>query len=278
LERPRALQPTDSQFSAINTLAEINVGVRACAIEYVRIGATHPDAPIIIFLHEGLGSVSMWRDFPSQLCEAVGARGIVYSRPGYGQSTPRPHHEKWGVDFMHEHARDVLPAFLAAIGINTDCEKPWLLGHSDGASIALIHAALFPECIAGLIVAAPHIFVEEISVTSIAAARVAYESTDLKSKLARHHDDVDSAFYGWNDIWLDSAFRPWHIESLLPNIQCPLLAIQGVNDEYGTMAQIDGIARAVPHAQLVKIEHCGHSPHRDQPQTVIDAVQKFMHP
>ena len=261
---------------AMTTLVQINVSGRACHIEYTFVGATNPAAPLIIFLHEGLGSVAMWRDFPAQLCEAVGARGLVYSRPGYGRSTPRPHAEKWGVDFMHIQARDVLPAFLAAIGIDTVHNKPWLFGHSDGGSIALIHAALFPEKIAGVIVAAPHIFVEDISVASIAQTRETYVQTDLRAKLARYHDDVDSAFWGWNDIWLDPAFRAWNIEALLPQIKCPLLAMQGVNDEYGTMAQIDSIAHAVPQAQLVKIEHCGHSPHRDQPQAVIESVRRFI--
>ena len=177
---------------------------------------------------------------------------------------------------MHIQARDVLPVLLAAIAPNV---KPWLFGHSDGGSIALIHAALFPANIAGVIVAAPHIFVEDISVSSIAQTRETYLETDLREKLARYHDDVDSAFWGWNDIWLNPQFRAWNIEALLPQITCPLLAIQGVNDEYGTMAQIDGIASAVPNprrAQLVKLENCGHSPHRDQPQAVIDEVRKFV--
>ena len=262
----------------MTSIAQLSAGDRELAIEYTSVGATDPVAPFIVFLHEGLGSVAMWRDFPAQLCEATGARGLVYSRPGYGKSTPRPHDERWGMDFMHIQASEVLPALLAVIAPNN---KPWLFGHSDGGSIALIHAALFPEKIAGVIVAAPHIFVEDISVASIAQTRETYLQNDLRAKLARYHDDVDSAFWGWNDIWLDPAFRAWNIEALLPQITCPLLAIQGVNDEYGTMAQIDGIARAVPNsrrAQLVKLENCGHSPHRDQPQSVIDAVKKFVAP
>ena len=164
-------------------------------------------------------------------------------------------------------AREVLPALLAKIAPNT---RPWMFGHSDGGSIALIHAALFPEKVAGAIVAAPHIFVEDVSIASITQTRETYLQTDFRNKLARYHDDPDSAFWGWNDIWLDPAFRAWTIEALLPQITCPLIAIQGIDDEYGTMAQIDGIARAVSHAQLIKLEHCGHSPHRDQPQAVID--------
>ena len=260
----------------MTSMVRISVGNRACAIEYAFVGSTNPAAPLIVFLHEGLGSVAMWRDFPSRLCEAVGARGLVFSRPGYGKSTARPRDEKWAVDFMHIQSRDVLPALLAAVGFDTTWQKPWLFGHSDGGSIALIYAALFPQNVAGVVVAAPHIFVEDVCVIRIAQTRNDYLQSDLRSKLARYHDDVDSAFWGWNDIWLNPQFRHWNIEALLPQITCPLLAIQGVNDEFGTMAQIDGIAREVPHAQLVKLDNCGHSPHRAQPQTVIDAVRNFI--
>ena len=259
-----------------NVVALGNTGSLPLQIEYQWVGTADDAAPLIVFLHEGLGSVAMWRDFPARLCEAAGARGLVYSRPGYGRSTPRPHGEQWGVDFMHLQAREVLPALLTALGINAATDKPWLFGHSDGGSIALIHAALFPDRVAGVIVAAPHIFVEDISVTSIAKTREVYLTTDLRSKLARYHDDVDSAFWGWNDIWLDPAFCTWNIEALLPKISCPVLAIQGVDDEYGTMSQIDGIAKQLPQAHLLKLGNCGHSPHRDQADAVIDAVMTFV--
>lgn len=249
---------------------------QSLTIEYTFVGSSDTQAPLVIFLHEGLGSVAMWRDFPARLCDAAGVRGLVYSRPGYGRSTPRPHGDKWGVDFMHRQASDVLPALLAALNINTAVNKPWLFGHSDGGSIALIYAASFPGRVAGAIVAAPHIFVEDVSVENIASTRAAYLGTDLRGKLARYHDDVDSAFWGWNDIWLDPAFRQWNIEALLPNITCPLLAIQGIDDEYGTMAQIDGIATHAPHAQLLKLAQCGHSPHRDQTTAVVDAARTFI--
>ena len=255
---------------------DLLAGGRSLSIEYARVGVTDAAAPVLIFLHEGLGSVAMWRDFPARLCEAIGARGLVYSRPGYGKSTPRRHVEKWGIDFMHVQARDVLPAFLAAVGVDTVQDRCWLFGHSDGGSIALIYASLFPEHLAGVIVAAPHIFVEDVSVASIAQTRQAYLHGDLQRKLARYHEDVDSAFWGWNDIWLNPQFRTWNIEASLEQITCPLLALQGVNDEYGTMAQIDRIALAAPHAQLIKLNHCGHSPHRDQPQAVVDAVTKLV--
>ena len=257
----------------MSEIVSIEVAGSTFDIEYACVDRDSPDAPLIVFLHEGLGSVAMWREFPLTLCDAVGARGLVYSRPGYGRSTPRATDEHWDVDFMHTHAKDVLPALLRALKVD---RPPWLFGHSDGGSIALIHAAMFASKIAGVIALAPHLFVEEISVTSIANTREAYLTTALKSKLARFHDDVDSAFWGWNDIWLNPAFLTWNIEPLLPQITCPVLAIQGFDDEYGTMAQIERIADALPHAQLLKLEHCGHSPHRDQPEAVVNAVRKFI--
>ena len=243
-------------------------------IEHAFVGSSAPAAPLLVFLHEGLGSLAMWRDFPSRLCEATGHRGLVYSRPGYGRSTPRAPDEHWGVDFMHQQAREVLPALLTALQAPP---RYALFGHSDGGSIALIHAATFPERVTRAIVLAPHIVVETLSVASIAAVRETYRSTDFRAKLARHHDDVDSAFWGWNDIWLNPAFARWSIKALLPDIRCPLLAIQGEQDEYGTMAQIDGIAEALPGGQcrLLELEHCGHSPHRDQPAAVIAASGAF---
>jgi pimeloyl-ACP methyl ester carboxylesterase len=253
--------------------AEIDINGRVQRLEYGWIDATHADAPLAVFLHEGLGSLAMWRDFPRALCAAAGMRGLVYSRYGYGRSTPRPSAEKWPVDFMHEQAHAVLPALFARLGIE---EPPWLFGHSDGGSIALLYAAAFPARIAGLVAVAPHVFVEDVSVASIELARVAYEANDLRRRLGRYHDDPDSAFRGWNDIWLDPVFRAWNIEEYLPRIRCPVLAVQGEDDEYGTMAQIDAIARVVPHARLLKLPACGHSPHRDQPAVLTDAVVAFL--
>lgn len=252
---------------------EIEVAQRGLRIEHRWLLPERTDAPLLVFLHEGLGSVSMWRDFPERLCMAGGFRGLVYSRPGYGQSSPRAQDERWSPDFMHAQAHKVLPALLAALGIT---ERIWLFGHSDGGSIALLHAARFPDRVHGAIVMAPHLFVEDLSVGSIAKARTAYLETDLRSKLARHHADADSAFYGWNDIWLAPAFRAWNIEQDIRDIRCPLLAIQGENDEYGTMAQIDRIAALVPGAEQLKLADCGHSPHRDQPEQVISATVGFV--
>jgi pimeloyl-ACP methyl ester carboxylesterase len=252
--------------------ALLQVAGRDLRIEYDWVGREEAGAPVLVFLHEGLGSVAMWRDFPARLCEAVGARGLVYSRPGYGRSTPRPAGEHWAPDFMHRQAAEVLPALLRSLGV----EQPWLFGHSDGGSIALLFAAMFPQALRGAVVLAPHILVEEVSVASIAQARDAYLKTDLKQRLARYHDDPDSAFWGWNDAWLSPAFRDWNIAPELATIARPLLAIQGLDDEYGTLEQIRGIARVVPQAQLLELPQCGHSPHKDQPEKVIAAVRAFV--
>lgn len=248
---------------------------RRLQIEYAFVGRTDADAPWLVILHEGLGSLAMWRDFPQRLCEACGVRGLVYSRPGYGRSTPRPADEHWAPDFMHRQAREVLPALLAALDAPP---RYHLFGHSDGASIALIHAASFPQRVASATVLAPHILVEPLSIANIEVARSAYRDGDLRQKLARYHDDVDSAFWGWNDIWLAPGFRDWTLRDLLPDIRCPVLAVQGHDDQYGTMAQVDGIAEALApeQCQLLKLDHCGHSAHRDQPEAVIGATRQFL--
>jgi pimeloyl-ACP methyl ester carboxylesterase len=247
-------------------------------IEVLRLAPARAraDAPSVVFLHEGLGSVAMWRDFPQRLCDAAGVHGIVYSRPGYGRSTPRDAHERWGLDFMHRQAHELLPALLDALHVDRQAQPPWLLGHSDGGSIALLHAARFPRQVAGAIVMAPHLFVEEVSIASIQRSRHHYERTDLRQRLARYHDDPDSAFWGWNDIWLDPPFAHWNIEAEIATIACPLLAMQGSDDEYGTLEQIRAIARRVPHAALVELPQCGHSPHRDQPDRVIAEATRFI--
>ena len=251
---------------------EVEAGGWRLDLEYGWIDAGPADR-VMVFLHEGLGSLAMWKDFPQALCRALDVRGLVYSRPGYGKSTPRARDERWPVDFMHRQATQLLPALLAALEVPP---RPWLFGHSDGGSIALLHAAAFAGGPAGVIALAPHLFVEEVSVRSIDAARIAYGSTDLRARLARYHDDADSAFFGWNDIWLDPAFRAWNIEREMESIRCPVLAIQGEDDEYGTMAQVDSLAARVAQAQVVKLARCGHSPHRDQPGRVIEAVADFV--
>ena len=248
---------------------------RAVAIEYSWVGAAETAAPLLVFLHEGLGSVSMWRSFPAQLCAALGRRGLVYSRPGYGQSTPRGAREHWGHDFMHQQAQQVLPALLRALGIHPPVD---LFGHSDGGSIALLFAAHQPQQVRRVVVLAPHIVVEEFGLVSIRQAREQFLHGGLRQRLARHHADVDSAFFGWNDAWLSPGFARWEITSDLNYIGAPVLAVQGLDDVYGTMAQIDGIAAAVPGTRLLKLPQCGHSPHRDQPQALVEATQAFLNP
>ena len=249
---------------------------RAVRIEHAWVGVDASAAPLIVFLHEGLGSVSMWKDFPDRLCQFAGCRGLVYSRPGYGQSSPRTSGEHWAPDFMHRQAREVLPALLAALGIDAAATPPWLFGHSDGGSIALLHAAMFPARVAALVVLAPHILVEDLSIRSIEQARAAYETGDLRTGLSRHHADPDSAFWGWNDAWLSPAFRGWQIAVELNTIRAPLLAVQGLDDVYGTLAQIRGLRGPVPHTQCLELPACGHSPHRDQPDALIAAVTAFI--
>jgi pimeloyl-ACP methyl ester carboxylesterase len=246
---------------------------REITIEYRWIAAVRPDAPLLVFLHEGLGSVSMWRDFPARLCEAGGFRGLVFSRPGYGRSTPRESTDHWQPDFMHRQAQEVLPAFFAAVEVD---QPMWLFGHSDGGSISLLHAARFTDRVTGAIVMAPHILVEAVTIEHIELTRQAYETTDLRAKLGRHHDDPDSAFRGWNDIWLHPEFRCWNIEAELESIRCPILAIQGIDDQYGSLQQIRGIADRVTDTELLELPACGHSPHKDQPQAVIDATLAFV--
>lgn len=226
----------------------------------------------LVFLHEGLGSVSMWRDWPARLCARLGRVGVVYSRRGYGRSAPIPDVRgagRHGPDYMHREAFETLPALLAALGLRA----PLLVGHSDGATIALLHASRHP--VAGCVAMAPHVMVEDVSIRSITAAREAFSGGSLRERLTRHHADVDNAFWQWNDVWLSDAFRAFDIRSDCARIRAPLLLVQGEDDEYGTMAQIDEIATRVPHARSVKLPRCGHSPQRDQPEATADAIEAF---
>jgi pimeloyl-ACP methyl ester carboxylesterase len=253
--------------------AEVLFEGQVVRLEYAWLNRDRAGAPLIVFLHEGLGCLAMWRDFPRRVCDACGCRGLVYSRYGFGRSTPRRAGEGLAADFLEREAREALPAFLRAVGADA---HPWLFGHSDGASIALLYAAAFPRELAGAAVLAPHIVVEDLTIGGIRAAKEAYEATDLKRRLARYQPDPDATFRRWHERWLDPAFRGWSIEALLPAIRCPLLAVQGFDDEYGTMAQLDGIKRRVPQTELLKLVDCRHSPHRDQPQAVIEATRRFV--
>jgi pimeloyl-ACP methyl ester carboxylesterase len=243
--------------------------VRGRRIEYRRIAAT-ADGPTLVFMHEGLGSITQWRDFPRHIAAATGLPAVVYARYGHGHSDVLQ--QAHGVDFMHREALESLPDLLQQLRI----ERPILIGHSDGASIALIHAGS-GHPVQCLVAMAPHVFVEDISIEGIVAAKRAFETTDLPQKLARHHRDASRTFYGWNDVWLSPAFRGWNIEGFLPAIRSPVLAIQGYEDEYGTMAQLDAIERlAGGPIEVLKLERCGHSPQKDQAKAVTDAVVAFI--
>ncbi len=250
------------------TIERMTVAGRS--LEYRLLSVASSDSPTLVFLHEGLGSISLWKDFPERLARACGCNALVYSRYGNGFSDTLA--EPRRPDYMHREALDALPELLDRLSIR----KPILFGHSDGASIAIIHEGLGPRTAAGMILCAPHIFVEDIAIRSIQAAKVAYESTDLRSRLARHHADVDRTFRGWNDIWLHDDFRAWNIEDCLRNVRCPVLAIQGAEDEYGTFEQIDRIADRAGSVEVRKLTDCRHSPHRDQPDAVISASVAFV--
>ncbi len=244
--------------------------VEGSRLEYRWFGEASEADPIVM-LHEGLGSVSMWKDFPEQVALRTGRRVLAYSRRGYGTSSRLQARRE--PEYMHHEAEVVLPAVLDALGVG----QPILLGHSDGGSIALIHAGRFPGKAKALILEAPHVFVEPVTVASIAGAKTVYETTDLGRKLGRYHDDVDSTFWGWNDIWLDPRFLTWNIESCLPDIMAPILMLQGVQDEYGSAAQLEAIAAQVPgKTETVLLDACGHSPHRDQPELTLAAIVRFV--
>ena len=257
-------------------MVSINAGAGEVQIETVLLGVPDQGLPVVVFLHEGLGSISMWRDFPAVVCERLGCRALVYSRPGYGKSTPCARDAIWSPDYMHTEALQVLPALLEALAIDGRAQPVWLLGHSDGGSIALIHAAHSETQLAGAILLAPHILVEDLSVRSIELARDAFMNGSLKAGLARHHIDAEAAFMRWNRTWLSTAFRSWSIEKEIAGIRCPLLAVQGLQDPYGTLEQVYGIARRVPDTRVVELADCGHSPHRDQTEQLLDEFAAFM--
>jgi pimeloyl-ACP methyl ester carboxylesterase len=239
-------------------------------LDTIWIPAAVAGRPAIVMLHEGLGSIALWKDFPQQVASRTGCGVFVYSRYGHGNSSRLE--EKRPVDHLHTEAELVLPEILSQAGIT----RPILLGHSDGAAIALIYAGKYPDAAAGLILEAPHVFVEDLSVRSIAETRNAFLNGDLRRKLARYQADVDSTFWGWADIWLSPEFRTWNIESYLAAIRCPVLMIQGEDDEYGTTAQLDAIQSKVPHSEILLMPACGHSPHRDRTEDTLSRIAAFI--
>ncbi|KAB2915761.1 MAG: alpha/beta hydrolase [Hyphomicrobiaceae bacterium] len=239
-------------------------------IEYRMIPGDALEQPTLVFLHEGLGSVALWRDFPDKVAARLGARALVYSRFGYGQSGGLL--AKRTPEFMHTEALEVLPRLLDRLGI----ERPLIIGHSDGASIAIIYAGSSGHPVHGLVLMAPHVNIEPFNIESIARVRESYATTDLKQRLAKYHARVDDAFLGWADIWLDPAFRTWSIEAYVDRIAAPMLLIQGLDDEYGTLAQLDCIEeRARASTTRLVLNNCRHSPHRDQEAAVVDAIAAF---
>lgn len=247
-----------------------HIPVNGLRLEYRDFPAAAEGLPTLLLLHEGLGCVAMWRDFPDKLAAATGCRVIVWSRPGYGGS--QPYAERRQVGYMHREAEASLPALLTALNV----ERPLLIGHSDGGSIALIFAGAFPDVPLGIAVLAPHEFVEEVTLAGIRSARAVWENTDWPKKLGRYHLDAPRVFADWNDTWLAPPFRDWNIEAYLPKIRCPVLAIQGEDDEYATLRQIEVIAENVPGTQLLKLPDCGHTPQRDQELTVLAALVEFV--
>ena len=242
-------------------------------LETAWYGPGPQETPTLVFLHEGLGCVSLWRDFPERLSAATGCGAFIYSRLGYGKSDPcelpRP------TRFMHTEGLDVLPAVLAAAGIK-ECI---LIGHSDGGSIAIIYAGGTPAIpLRGLITEAAHVFCEQVSVDSIQSARELYETGDLRRQLFKHHGaNTDCAFRGWNEVWLHPDFMNWNIEEYLPGIQVPMLAIQGNDDQYGTLAQLTAIGRqAGGNPETLILPDCRHAPHVERKETVLSAMETFI--
>lgn len=249
------------------------LSIDGCRLEYAWHGPAAADAPTLVFLHEGLGCTALWRDVPEVLAARTGCGALVYSRAGYGRSDacalPRP------IGYMHDEALTVLPRVLAATGIRDAV----LVGHSDGASIALIYAgAHTATCVRGIVLEAPHIFIEEESRQAIAAAKVAFEGGDLRARLARHHgDNVDVAFRGWSECWLEGDFAAWNLEDYAAALRLPALVIQGDADPYGTMAHARGIERLSQAAvEVLALPGCGHAPHRERREDVLDAIALFV--
>jgi pimeloyl-ACP methyl ester carboxylesterase len=248
--------------------------VRTAQIEVGGLGVEvldlpgHVDRPPLVLLHEGLGSVGLWRGLPNELHRATGRRTIVFSRFGHGRSAPPPRRRTPA--FFHEEALDVLPELLARV----DAREPLLVGHSDGASIALIHAAHHP--VTALVLLAPHVFVEDVTVNEIRDTRERFHSGGLRERMARHHDDPDAAFWGWCAVWLDPAFRAWTLDYEASRVAVPMLLIQGTDDSYGSLSQLDRIAAhaRAPIERLVLPG--GHSPHLDNPEQVVKAISDFV--
>lgn len=254
-------------------MAEDHIIVAGSRLECRWVGETAAKGPVLVFLHEGLGCVALWRDFPEALCQTLGLRGFIYSRAGYGGSDacalPRP------LTYHQTEALEVLPGVLDAAGI----EDAILIGHSDGGSIAIVHAGSEGAGrVRAIVTLAAHVFNEDLSVQGIQAARKAFETGDLRGRLERYHGaNVDCAFYGWNDTWLSPGFRTWNLEAFLPGIKVPALILQGAEDQYGTPSQVAAIVAGIGStARSCLIPNCGHAPHLEQPEATIELIRKFI--
>lgn len=251
-------------------MPQVSAAGRRLECAWIEGAGVAPALPTLVFLHEGLGSIRQWRDFPEKVARATGCRALVYDRYGYGNSEVL-REARVGVEFMHDGALNELPELLE----NLHIDNPVLVGHSDGASIALIHAGTYP--VRAVAAMAPHVFVEDHGLKSIQSINDTFETSGLAERLGKYHRNARKTFHLWADAWLDPEFRKWNIEEYLPRIKCPVLAIQGEDDEYGTMAQLDAIAAQVGGpCELLKLPACGHSPHKDQPEKVLKALVEFV--
>ena len=240
-------------------------------LEFRWIAPTASDRPALVFLHEGLGSIAQWKMFPDAVAAATGCGAFIYSRYGFGQSDPLT--ELRDVDYLAHEALVALPAVLAARGM----VDPILIGHSDGATIALLYASDARWSTRAIVLEAPHVFVEDVGLTGIACAREAFRDGDLRRKLGRYHRDVDAMFNGWADTWLRPEFRAWNMESRLPDVRCPVLLIQGTDDPYASIAQVDAIARQVSGpVNVMLLPGCAHTPHVEREREVLEAMVQMI--
>lgn len=252
--------------------AKIKRGKASLHLEYKWVGVPQSDHPVVVFLHEALGSMALWKDFPERFCNHHGLSGLVFSRYGYGRSTPRPAIVQKPQSYLNEEVHELMPALFAELGI----KKPWLFGHSEGGIASLLYAAAYPDSLSGAISIAPHTFIDDLTIKGIEETRALYDSTDFRQKIGCYHDDPETIFSLWVGTWLNPEFRSWNIENRLVGITSPILVLQGEHDEYGTLEQIYRVKKHVPHAQLLVLPECGHFPHRDKAEELISRAGQFI--
>lgn len=263
-------QATDDATSTVHTV-RLPSSTGSIDIEYAWINSDDAGKPVIVFLHEGLGSLAIWNGWPRRLCSATGCRGLIFSRYGYGYSTPRRESE-WPADYMEREAAELLPALFQALGIG----KPILFGHSDGGTIALQYAARYPDALSGLIVVAAHISAEEIAISRIGNLRKEFGNGKLAARLDKLHRDGRAVFEGWSGVWTSGTMRDWNIAAELESIACPTLVVQGRQDQYGTLQQVTGIVERVPTARAAVLEDCRHVPHEEKPEEMLALASAFV--